>query len=305
MSFCTPISLKTHTILKPNQNPLLLTDSTLLVRVSCTRRRNCLNTTGALLSTTKVTVLRDFHEKRALKIISGLQNLDKDNVASVITAADKGGATHVDIACDPELVKLAISLTSLPVCVSSVDPMAFPAAVEAGALMVEIGNYDSFYEMGLTFSPEQVLKLTRETKRILPSIPLSVTVPHTLSLPDQIKLAELLEQEGADIIQTEGGKCSSPSKAGILGLIEKATPTLAAAYSISRAVTIPIMCSSGLSSVTAPMAIAAGASGVGVGSAVNKLNNVVAMIAEVKSISKSLAFSNSKRDAFEESNLRL
>ncbi|CAI9787994.1 unnamed protein product [Fraxinus pennsylvanica] len=305
MSSCTPISPKIHTISKPNQNPLLLTDSALPVRVSCTRRRNFLNTTRALLSTTKETVLREFHEKRALKIISGLQNLDRDNVASVITAADKGGATHVDIACDPELVKLAISLTSLPVCVSSVDPMAFPAAVEAGALMLEIGNFDSFYEMGLTFSPEQVLNLTRETKRILPSIPLSVTVPHTLSLPDQIKLAELLEQEGADVIQTEGGKCSSPSKAGILGLIEKATPTLAAAYSISRAVTIPVMCSSGLSSVTAPMAITAGASGVGVGSAVNKLNNVVAMIAEVKSIAESLAFSNSKRNAFEESNLTL
>ncbi len=27
----------------------------------------------------------------------------------------QGGATHVDIACDPDLVKLAISLTSLPV----------------------------------------------------------------------------------------------------------------------------------------------------------------------------------------------
>lgn len=37
----------------------------------------------------------------------------------------------------------------------------------------------------------------------------------------QVKLAEQLEQEGADVIQTEGGKCSSPSKAGVLGLIEK------------------------------------------------------------------------------------
>lgn len=27
----------------------------------------------------------------------------------------QGGATHVDIACDPDLVKLAINLTSLPV----------------------------------------------------------------------------------------------------------------------------------------------------------------------------------------------
>ncbi|KAK4361312.1 hypothetical protein RND71_020264 [Anisodus tanguticus] len=59
--------------------------------------------------------------------------------------------------------------------------------------MVEIGNYDSFYEKGLVFSPEQILNLTKETKRLLPSVILSVTVPHTLSLPDQVKLAEQLE----------------------------------------------------------------------------------------------------------------
>ncbi|GAU40642.1 hypothetical protein TSUD_83200, partial [Trifolium subterraneum] len=204
-------------------------------------------TTKALLSSTKESVLKDFRERTALKIITGLQNFDKDNIASVVTAAEKGGATHVDIACDPELVKLAISLTSCP-----------------------------------------ILNLTKETRRILPSVVLSVTVPHTLSLPDQVKLAESLELEGVDIIQTEGGKCSNPTKSGVLGLIEKATPTLAAAYSISRAVKIPVMCSSGLSSVTAPMAITAGASGVGVGSAVNKLNDVVAMIAEVRSIADSL-----------------
>ncbi|CAL0324457.1 unnamed protein product [Lupinus luteus] len=94
----------------------------------------------------------------------------------------------------------------LQVCVSSVDPATFPAAVEAGALMVEIGNYDSFYEKGIVFTPQQILGLTKETRRILPSVVLSVTVPHTLSLPDQVKLAESLEQEGVDIIQTEGGK---------------------------------------------------------------------------------------------------
>lgn len=211
----------------------------------------------------------------------------------------------MDIACDPELVKLAISLTSLPVCVSSVDPEAFPAAVEAGALMVEIGNYDSFYEMGVVFTPEQILNLTKETKRILPSVTLSVTVPHTLSLPDQVKLAENLEQEGVDIIQTEGGKSSYPSKSGVLGLIEKATPTLAAAYSISRAVKIPVMCSSGLSAVTAPMAITAGAAGVGVGSAVNKLNDVVAMIAAVRSIANSLEASAGRHSTFAERALKM
>ncbi|KAJ4797637.1 hypothetical protein LUZ62_048883 [Rhynchospora pubera] len=243
---------------------------------------------SASASSSKELVLQDFTHRRALKIISGLTNFDKDKVASVVIAADKGGATHVDIACDKDLVELALSLTSIPICVSSVDPSSFLPAVEAGAQMVEIGNYDSFYDLGIQFSSDQILKLTRETRDILPYIALSVTVPHTLSLPDQVRLAEQLEQEGVDIIQTEGGKCSNPTKSGVLGLIEKASPTLAAAYSISRAVKIPVMCASGLSSVTAPMAITAGAAGVGIGSVVNKLNDVVAMIAEVTSISEAL-----------------
>ncbi|KAG6385270.1 hypothetical protein SASPL_154101 [Salvia splendens] len=287
-----------QTVLKKNQTPLLLhhiNASPLQNRVSCKGRR-----VKALLSTTKQKILKEFHQRRALKIITGLQNFDKDNVAAVVTAADKGGATHVDIACDLELVRLATHLTSLPVCVSSVDPSAFPAAVEAGALMVEIGNYDSFYEMGVVFSPDEIVNMTKETKRLLPSTVLSVTVPHTLSLPDQVKLAEQLEVEGADIIQTEGGKSSTPSKAGVLGLIEKASPTLAAAYSISRAVRIPVMSASGLSSITAPLAIAAGASGVGVGSAINKLNDVVAMIAEVKTIAESLNLSRRQAQVFDE-----
>ncbi|XP_057855125.1 uncharacterized protein ycf23 [Cryptomeria japonica] len=237
-------------------------------------------------------VLEDFYSRRALKIISGLRNFNKEIVASVVIAAQKGGATHVDIACDPELVKLAISLTCLPVCVSAVEPEAFVNAVEAGAQMVEIGNYDSFYETGRIFSPEEILQLTMKTRQLLPSVVLSVTVPHTLSLTDQVTLAESLETEGVDIIQTEGGTSSDPSYPGVHGLIEKAVPTLAAAYSISRAVRIPVMCASGLSSVTAPMAIAAGAAGVGVGSAVNKLNNQVAMIAEVKSLADALGLSS-------------
>ncbi|KAG5517170.1 hypothetical protein RHGRI_037809 [Rhododendron griersonianum] len=393
-SISIPLSPTTHTqpFLKPRENNLLFGGSLLPKRLPFPKRRVSYTATRALLSANKESVLHDFHERRALKIITGLQNFCRDNVASVVIAADKGGATHVDIACDPELVKLATSLTSLPVnplietsvsvinaliylvlfrirclpvildmssygpantihwavdnthimaieisthpqctlhvmhnlravigifqiligkktlskiCVSSVTPAAFPAAVEAGAVMVEIGNYDSFYEMGVLFSPEQILNLTKETRRILPSVTLSVTVPHTLSLPDQIKLAEQLEQEGVDIIQTEGGKCSNATNAGVLGLIEKATPTLASAYSISRAVKIPVMCSSGLSAVTAPMAITAGAAGVGVGSAINKLNDVVAMIAEVRSIADSLGISSDRQTVVEEKALRL
>lgn len=73
------------------------------------------------------------------------------------------------------------------VCVSAVDPNLFPACVAAGAEMVELGNFDSFYDQGLTFSAEDVLEMTRKTKSLLPSVPLSVTVPHTLDLDEQVR----------------------------------------------------------------------------------------------------------------------
>ncbi|MCJ8278739.1 MAG: DUF561 domain-containing protein, partial [Rivularia sp. ALOHA_DT_140] len=103
-------------------------------------------------------------------------------------------------------------------------------------------------------------------------------------LDQQVQLAEEIVKAGADIIQTEGGTSSKPKHAGTLGLIEKASPTIAAAYEISRAVSVPVLCASGISSVTAPLAIAAGAAGVGVGSAINQLNSEVAMIAAVRGL---------------------
>ena len=113
-------------------------------------------------------------------------------------------------------------------------------------------------------------------------------MPHILALDEQVQLAEALVAAGADIIQTEGGTSSQPTHAGVLGLIEKAAPTLAAAHAISRVVDVPVLCASGLSDVTAPMAMAAGAAGVGVGSAVNKLDNLLAMVAVVRQLSESL-----------------
>ncbi|KAL3695122.1 hypothetical protein R1sor_008773 [Riccia sorocarpa] len=53
------------------------------------------------------------------------------------------------------------------------------------ALKVEIGNYDGFYKSGRVFSPEEVLGLTKRTKKLLPDVVQSVTVPHTLPLDEQ------------------------------------------------------------------------------------------------------------------------
>lgn len=228
-------------------------------------------------------------QKTALKVISGLTNFNTEHVATIVRAADRGGATFVDIAADPELVKLAKQLTQMPICVSAVEPEQFVAAVTAGADLIEIGNFDAFYAQGKRFEAAEVLELTRQTRALLPEITLSVTVPHILELDQQVHLAEALVTAGADLIQTEGGTSSQPTHAGTLGLIEKAAPTLAAAHAISRAVSVPVLCASGLSDVTAPMAIAAGASGIGVGSAINRLNDELAMVAAVRRLVEAIS----------------
>ena len=229
-----------------------------------------------------------FATSKALKIISGLNNFDRDNVVAICQAAEAGGATFVDIAADASIIKAVREAIDLPICVSAVEVDRFIEAVEAGADLFEIGNFDSFYAQGITFSAEDVLALTRQTREALPEVTLSVTVPHILALDEQVELAQKLVEAGADIIQTEGGTSSQPQSSGVLGLIEKASPTLAAAHAISRAVETPVMCASGLSDVTAPMAVAAGASGIGVGSAVNKLNDRIAMVAVVRSLVEAL-----------------
>jgi hypothetical protein len=238
--------------------------------------------------TTLVSLQRALAQKTALKVISGLHNFDRDRVAAVVRAADRGGATLVDIAADADLIRLAKQLTGLPVCVSAVEPEAFVMAMAAGADLIEIGNFDSFYAQGRRFEAPEVLALTVATRSLLPHVMLSVTVPHILALDEQVALAESLVAAGADVIQTEGGTSAVPSRPGVLGLIEKAAPTLAAAYEISRAVDVPVLCASGISSATAPLAIAAGAAGVGVGAAVNQLNSEIAMVAAVRSIAESI-----------------
>ena len=233
---------------------------------------------------------RSLEQRSTLKVIAGLMNFDAANVERVARAAGHGGADLIDVACDAELVRLAIEASGgVPVCVSSVKPEQFPAAVAAGAVMVEIGNFDAFYPQGRIFGAAEVLELTCRTRELLPEVVLSVTVPHVLPMDQQEQLAIDLVAAGADLIQTEGGTSAKPFSAGSLGLVEKAAPTLAAAHSISRVSEAPVLCASGLSAVTVPMAIAAGAVGVGVGSAVNRLNDELAMVAVVRGLRDALS----------------
>ncbi len=236
---------------------------------------------------------KSFEHRRVLKVIAGLGNFDSVSVEMVSRAAGSGGADLLDVACRPDLIEMAILASGLPVCASAVEPALFPQAIEAGASMIEIGNYDSFYPKGRFFSASEVIDLTLQTRKLLPHVVMSVTVPHVLPLDQQAQLTVDLVEAGADIIQTEGGTSSRALSAGALGMIEKAAPTLAAVSTISEhlhkeEINVPLLCASGLSSITVPMAFAAGASGVGVGSAVNRLNDSIAMLAVIRRLREAM-----------------
>ena len=68
-------------------------------------------------------------------------------------------------------------------------PQSFQDSVKAGVSLIEIGNYDTFYEKGINFSDKKVLNITKETRDLLPNVPLSVTVPHTMPIDKQVDLA--------------------------------------------------------------------------------------------------------------------
>jgi len=247
----------------------------------------------SLINLLPQTIQKELRSKSLLKIISGLNNFETQSVKIISEAASLGGADLIDIACKPELVESAIMISSLPVCVSAVEPKLFLDSVKAGASLIEIGNYDTFYSKGINFSAKKVLNLTKETRDLLPKMPLSVTVPHSMHIDKQVELALKLVEEGVDIIQTEGGTSSNPYSSGIQGFFEKSVPTLAATYAISKefnkqSIYIPIMSASGLSDVTCPLAISCGASAIGVGSVVNKLNDLISMIAVVRSLKESV-----------------
>ena len=56
---------------------------------------------------------RHLREKRAIKIISGIDNYNLDSVKKVVSAAQMGLASAVDVACDKEVFEVAAKNTTL------------------------------------------------------------------------------------------------------------------------------------------------------------------------------------------------
>lgn len=220
-------------------------------------------------------------EKRALKVIAGINNYDMENVKNVVMAAEKAGASMVDICANKEIFDMARELTNLPLIVSSIKPMELLNAVQWGADAIELGNFEA---LNMSLSSIEIISLVKETLSLLgdKKVFFSVTIPGNLEIADQIKLGMELEKMGIDLIQTEG--CKMMKSEGTLGLIQAVEMTLASTIEIARNVSIPVMTASGLTVTTANMAFAAGACAIGVGSCINKLGSFIEMTAMITNL---------------------
>lgn len=234
-------------------------------------------------------IKRALKEKSMVKIIAGIDNFDVEQTRKVVIAANLGGADAVDISASPEIIRMAKEISNIPVFVSSIKPQELKRALELGADAIEIGNFDAMYKEGKRVSAEEVLEITRRTIELVgKNAFLSVTIPGHIEVSEQIALAEELATMGVNIIQTEGAATVSPENSGARGLLEKANVSIANTIELVKNVEIPVMTASGISATTAPMAFAAGASAIGIGSAVNKLSSEIEMIAAVKSITEAV-----------------
>ena len=243
---------------------------------------------------------RHLREKRAVKVISGIDNYDLDSVKKVVSAAQMGLASAVDIACDKKVFEVASKNTTLPIFVSSIHPFKLAQAAEWGADAIEIGNFDALYKEGKTFSADEVYEITLETMSLVEGkdVFICVTIPGNIDISEQIELAKKLELLGVDLIQTEGMKPQGVKNIGAKALLETAQATIGNTLELSRHVSTPIMSASGISAQTTPLAFAAGACAVGVGSAVNKLDTQIEMIATIRNIVGSIAQRNSINKEF-------
>ncbi len=229
---------------------------------------------------------KHLEEKRAVKIIAGIDNFDAENVKNVVLAAEKAGASAVDVSASEEIINIAKENTSLPVFVSSIVPEDLAMAVKAGADAIEIGNFDALYKKGMRMSALEILDIVTETLKLIgkSKVFICVTVPGHIEIGEQIALAKSLEEMNIDLIQTEGAATVEAKSNGARGLLETAQVSIANTIELARNVEIPVMTASGLTPTTVALAFAAGASAVGVGSCVNKLNSLLEMTAAASAI---------------------
>ena len=230
-----------------------------------------------------------FTTKQVVKIISGIDNTNFNVILKYIKTCEMSNATYIDITANPNIVSIVKRLTDLPICISSISIKALYDCVQAGADIIEIGNFDSFYNEGIILSSTQILDMATQIRTLFPCIDICVTIPHILTLEQQVILALQLETIGVNIIQTEGKLIHSSNnmdnnKSNLYSSICSASLALSSVYYLSKYINIPIIASSSINSVNASLALAYGASGIGIKSAISDLSGIKQMSSYVNEI---------------------
>lgn len=241
----------------------------------------------------KQKILNALANKNFVKIISGIQNYDKQKSLNVAMGAEMGGATALDLCDNPEIIKSIRALVQLPIFVSSIDPLKLIAAQSFGVDALEVGNYEGFYKQGKMFTPKEILEIAKFVKKsITKDLLISVTIPATLEIENQIKLAKELITLGVDIIQTEGFDGDTPSsdrRDQTYSEILQSASTLANTLELRKALPkTNIITASGITLTTTPFALASGANGVGIGTYINLLTTQAEMTERVKELMDSI-----------------
>lgn len=248
----------------------------------------------------------DLKHKRAIKIIAGINNLNVLEILKVVKAAELADVSYLDVVANTKIVKYLKSVSNLPICISSIDPLDIYNCLSVGADIIEIGNYNSFYKSGIYFATKNILDLVKEIQNLVADLPICVTVPYYLDLEDQIILAQNLEFLGVHMIQTEGLYVNHNlrnfsveyNKLLGLNLSKSLSSSLLSTYVISQYVKIPIISSSGMIDIFAPMAKTYGASGIGIGASLRKHSSIESMVHYIRQIKNSIYQANNFQKTF-------
>ena len=101
------------------------------------------------LQTLPVSLQKSIQNRSLLKVISGLNNFNAESVSRISKAAGLGGADLLDIACEPELVEIAVEASNIPVCVSSVEPKLSLKLLKQEHQLLRLATLILFIQMGV------------------------------------------------------------------------------------------------------------------------------------------------------------
>nr|YP_010618652.1 hypothetical protein PN024_pgp143 [Rhodomelopsis africana]WAX02665.1 hypothetical protein [Rhodomelopsis africana] len=231
-----------------------------------------------------------FQSKNVIKVITGIQNTNIYQIAQIAKAASLANASYLDVSANTKVVRFLKSFSSLPLCISSIDPIDIYNCILAGADLIEVGNYDTFYDKGIYITSDQLIELVKEIKYLVGDVDLCVTIPYHFNLNEQIRLAQFLEYLGVNILQTEGLFTNNLPKK-LSELTNSLSSSLLSTYFVSKYVNIPVITSSGMTSMFASTAINFGASGIGLGSAIKNNCNIIDITNYINEV-KSCMFTN-------------